>query len=692
MRKTSSTNISFSKLYQAKIILAQLLFILLPCLLFSQNSTTYRVFLKDKGPDSFFPGTALFEKTMQLHNERSKKRRAKHLVSDSLFTIEDAPVYSQYISEIENLNIKILLKLRWKNYLVVQADSNEILTIASLPFVKSAQRTGEKMSLLSSENSISLESIFEKEIITSQFISNCGELDYGLSYLQASLLNIPTIHSFGINGKGVLVGIIDAGFSWRNQRALLKTNVVAEYDFVNSDSITSDQPQDAVKQDNHGTSVLSTIAGFLPGELIGNATGADFILAKTENSGYEKRIEEDNYSAAIEWMESMGVDICSSSLGYGKYDPTDSSVVYEDLNGKSTISAQAVNRAVKLGVICVSAAGNKGPAIHSIMTPSDADSVIAVGALIKDGIRPAGFTSIGPRPDGVNKPDISALGVDVIATNSSGLISKQGGTSLSTPQIAGSLALILSTFPELKTWEARRLLLSTGAIANHPDSIIGSGLPDVYKAMLRAGIIISPISTYQIKIFQRVVLFIASTNFISKAVIMVKFSNDATFREYHLYKTSYENQYAADLPIELFNNKIADCFIIADDGFRTRRMPYEVDSLLSITPGITDIACGVDINKMAVTPDNKSEALLYPSVVYNNSQTIILTVPLEQRSFIEIKVFDINSRLAYRDVQPEREAGIAQISLPIRNLASGNYFVIVNYSGKTDKLHFVKVK
>jgi serine protease AprX len=53
--------------------------------------------------------------------------------------------------------------------------------------------------------------------------------------------------------------------------------------------------------------------------LIGPAFGANFILAKTENTDYERHIEEDNWVAAAEWVDSLGADIISSSLGYRDY-------------------------------------------------------------------------------------------------------------------------------------------------------------------------------------------------------------------------------------------------------------------------------------------------------------------------------------------------------------------------------------
>ena len=70
---------------------------------------------------------------------------------------------------------------------------------------------------------------------------------------------------------------------------------------------------------SHGTSTLSLIGGFYEGQLIGPAFNADFILAKTENTESETPIEEDNWIAAMEWADSIGVDVTSTSLTYLRF-------------------------------------------------------------------------------------------------------------------------------------------------------------------------------------------------------------------------------------------------------------------------------------------------------------------------------------------------------------------------------------
>ena len=71
---------------------------------------------------------------------------------------------------------------------------------------------------------------------------------------------------------------------------------------------------------SHGTVTLSVLGGLPDGQLIGPAYGADFILAKTENTDSETPVEEDNWAAAAEWAEALGADVISSSLGYLDFD------------------------------------------------------------------------------------------------------------------------------------------------------------------------------------------------------------------------------------------------------------------------------------------------------------------------------------------------------------------------------------
>lgn len=112
---------------------------------------------------------------------------------------------------------------------------------------------------------------------------------------------------------------MDAGFNRLTHESFSTMNIIAAWDFVNGDSNVGDEGD--MGSGSHGTETLSTIGGFKEGKLIGPAFDADFILAKTENTDSETPVEEDNWIAALEWADSIGVDVTSTSLGYLDYDP-----------------------------------------------------------------------------------------------------------------------------------------------------------------------------------------------------------------------------------------------------------------------------------------------------------------------------------------------------------------------------------
>ena len=182
-------------------------------------------------------------------------------------------------------------------------------------------------------------------------------------------------------------------------------NVIAQYDFINNDSITYNEVnQDNSQQINHGTAMLSIIAGYLPGSLIGPAYKSEYLLAKTEDVSSESQVEEDNYVAALEWGEALGADISSSSLGYLDW------YSYCDMDGNTAVTTKSVDIASSLGMLCVTSAGNWGgtppnqdpcqiPLEHYISAPADADSVISVGAVYGTG-EIVYFSSRGPHTMG----------------------------------------------------------------------------------------------------------------------------------------------------------------------------------------------------------------------------------------------------------------------------------------------------
>jgi len=291
-------------------------------------------------------------------------------------------------------------------------------------------------------------------------------------------LNLRGLSDQGVDGTGVRIVILDAGFNTLNP-AFAGVTVTAQYDFVFGDSVVRNQPNDSLLLDPqfHGTAVWSLFAGSIPGRLVGIARGASYLLAKTEDVRSETRVEEDNYVAALEWADSIGVDIASSSLGYLAFD-NGFRYTPSQLNGDVAVTSVAAESASAHGILVVTAAGNGGPGFRTLVTPGDAESVITAGAEDSAGTI-ASFSSRGPTADGRLKPDLTAPGVSVCVVTGTGTMGRLSGTSFATPILAASAALVKEEQPSLGPLALRAALRRHAANTLHPDSTSGWGRPDV---------------------------------------------------------------------------------------------------------------------------------------------------------------------------------------------------------------------
>jgi serine protease AprX len=255
--------------------------------------------------------------------ERALKRRAKVLPSSQLVTTEDLPVSQLYIEQLQLNGISVINTSRWFNAVTAMLTSDQGVRVAALPFVDHIERVRTFVGKKLQPQTIPLK---KSSASTTQNLH-----DYGPSLAQANEINIVPVHNLRITGRGVLIGMLDSGFDWKVPESEKNMDVIKEYDFIQHDSITANQPgntpTDESDQDEHGTLTLSLVGGYKEGELVSPAFGSSFILAKTEYVPSETNIEEDNWVAGIEWEEQNGVDVVSSSLGYSIFDSTDANGV-----------------------------------------------------------------------------------------------------------------------------------------------------------------------------------------------------------------------------------------------------------------------------------------------------------------------------------------------------------------------------
>ncbi len=306
-----------------------------------------------------------------------------------------------------------------------------------------------------------------------------GDPVLGPSEMPYRQLHLRPLTDAGVDGTGVRIAILDSGFDTQNA-AFTGITVTAQYDFVFGDTIVRDDSADVPSAHAHGTAVWSLFAGDVPGRLHGVARGATYLLAKTEDVRSETRVEEDNYVAALEWADSIGVDIVSSSLAYLIFD-NGFSYTPSQLNGDVAVTTVAADLAAQRGILVVTAAGNTGPGARSIWTPADGDSVLAVGAEDSLGTL-ASFSSRGPTADGRIKPDFTAPGVDVCVATGGGAVRRLNGTSFATPLLAASAALVKQLHPMLSPMALRAAFRNWATNRATPDTFRGWGRPDVTAA------------------------------------------------------------------------------------------------------------------------------------------------------------------------------------------------------------------
>lgn len=295
----------------------------------------------------------------------------------------------------------------------------------------------------------------------------------------------------GYTGAGVRIAILDTGFE-TGLAAFQTAAIIGERDFVFNDDVVRNEPVDTPAASQHGTAVWSLLAAKVPGVLIGTAPDAEYLLAKTEDVRSERRVEEDNYVAALEWAHSLGAQIVSSSLGYLDFDDG-FFYTQAQLNGDFAVTTIAADAAAARGMLLVTAVGNGGPNARTLGTPADADSAIAVGAEDSLGTL-APFSSRGPTADGRVKPDLVGPGVSVwvLDTQAAGGYNRLNGTSFATPLVAGVSALLRQIHPGAGPVEIREALRRAGNNALQPTSDRGWGLPSArVAAAFPSGVVIT---------------------------------------------------------------------------------------------------------------------------------------------------------------------------------------------------------
>ncbi len=436
------------------------------------------VFLKDKDAGALQklsgPGG--------LVSERALERRAHVLPPDKLVDESDLPVNDSYVRTVRSMVLAVRNVSRWFNAVSVVATPEQIARIQFLPFVRGI----DLVTLSKRAPELPAPALPREPERNMGGGASTQALDYGGSFNQVNMINVPPLHDRGNSAQGVIIGVFDNGVRLLSHQAFdsLRPRILGMHDFVDhKESVVPNDP--ATNFGAHGVNTLSILGGYAPGRLIGPAYGASFILARTENDSSETPIEEDNWVAAVEWAESLGVQVTSTSLGYLTFDAGYTSLTWQDMDGRTALISRAATMAARKGVVVVNSAGNNGPGTghNTLDAPADADSIITVGAVNASGAV-ASFSSRGPTVDGRIKPDVAAQGAGNTAASgldSTGFITGSG-TSFSCPLTAGVAALLLHDHPAATPMQILLALRRTASQAYAPDNARGWGIINAVAA------------------------------------------------------------------------------------------------------------------------------------------------------------------------------------------------------------------
>ena len=422
-----------------------------------EDTLKYRISLKDKAATDY----SLQKPEMYLSKKSIERRKRQGLEIDST----DLPVCKKYVDAIRKKGVHVLVTGKWDNFVTVSCnDSMLIAEIAGLPFVRSTERVWRGVAKRASER----DSLINKPLRTDSL--------YGPAITQIKMSHADRLHEAGFKGQGMTIAVIDAGFHNVDKiEAMKNINILGTRDFVNPEA-------DIYAESSHGMSVLSCMAMNQPNVMIGTAPEASYWLLRSEDEYSENLVEQDYWAAAIEFADSVGVDLVNTSLGYYSFDDPTKNYRSRDLNGHYALMSREAAKAADKGIVVVCSAGNSGSGSWKKITPpGDAENVITVGAVNKYGVL-APFSSVGNTADGRVKPDVVAVGLGSDVMGTDGNLRHANGTSFSSPIMCGMVACLWQACPELTAKEIIELVRRSGDRAVFPDNIYGYGIPDLWKA------------------------------------------------------------------------------------------------------------------------------------------------------------------------------------------------------------------
>lgn len=274
---------------------------------------------------------------------------------------------------------------------------------------------------------------------------------------------------------GVTIAMLDTGIAAHPD---FDNRVIDFRDFVN-------EKREAYDDSGHGTHVAGCMCGngkLSGGKYKGIAPASKLLVGKVLDYRGDGVIE--NMISGIDWIlqnkRKYDIRILNISIGMGEIKDKE----------KMERLLRKVDEAWQSGLIVVCAAGNAGPKPMTLSPIGARKNVITVGCHEggyfgnKENLC-ENYSSRGPSPYEIKKPDIVAPGTDIISCNAfwgrrggrykNAYIAKSG-TSMATPVISGGLALLLQRYPWYTNEQAKRKLQYTAKDLKEPWNKQGFGM------------------------------------------------------------------------------------------------------------------------------------------------------------------------------------------------------------------------
>lgn len=645
------------------------------------------VFFNDKGPNV----EQYLSNPLSLVSEKSLERRRKVLPPNQLVDITDVPVFKSYVVQVAEKVTKVRHELKWFNCVSVEGTKAQVLDIAGLDcvtkidLVERYKRIKDNDELVSGNNNV----VYDK----SQPLVD--SMSYGASLNQDTLIKVNRVHNNGIFGQGIIIGHFDAGYLNLNHEAFTTypMKILKKKDFSTGDTVT-------LASHSHGQATLSLVGGYKPGSLIGPAFASSFLLCRTEVDPTETPAEMDNWAAAAQWVDSLGADVITSSLGYLTFDAPYTSYTYLDMNGHTLLITNAADLAVHKGITVSNSAGNDGSStVNTLGGPADGDSVITIGALNPNGTR-ASYSSVGPTTDvpARIKPDIMTQGSNNQTATQTGYSTGGSGTSWACPMAAGVMACMLSANKDLTPIQVRDILRKFASNNASPNNTIGWGTINAEKSVdsaramdntpptiLHTQPFTSTTNTndlfFKTRIFDNGI--IRYTRTVEAPRIYYRKNTGSGFGPWNAVTRSSMNldTFYFKIPASSIGTTVQYFFAAQDIALPTPKMSTLPAGGTGINPPGGSIAPTTFFQFIVGTTsitnignDIPKEFKLFNNYPNPFNPTTDIKYDLPKSGLVSLKVYDINGRLVKEIINQMQVAGSYTARFEASNLSSGIYF------------------